>query len=86
MIGRFLKMRHRATPVALAGAQMRPEEALEIAETANRARGFGAGRTVWDMAERFGVSVTEVTWDMLCRGEHKPIVIVKPMRTEEDKP
>jgi len=86
LIGRFLKMRHRATPVALAGAQMRAEEALEIAETANRARGFGAGRTVWDMAERFGVSVTEVTWDMLCRVEHKPIVIVKPMRREENKP
>jgi F420-0:gamma-glutamyl ligase-like protein len=80
LIGRFLKMRHRATPVALAGAQMRAEEALEIAETANRARGFGAGRTVWDMAERFDVSVTEVTWGMLCRLEHKPIVIAKPKR------
>ena len=80
LIGRFLKMRHRATPVALAGAQMRAEEALEIAETANRARGSGAGRTVWDMAERFGVSVTDVTWDMLCRLEHKPIVIAKPKR------
>jgi F420-0:gamma-glutamyl ligase-like protein len=86
VIGRLLKMKHRATPVAVAGSQMRAEEALEIAETANMARGFGAGRTVWDMAERFGVSVTEVTWDMLDRLEHKPIVIVKPMRREEDKP
>ncbi len=86
VIGRFLKMRHRATPVAVVGSQMQAEEALEIAEIANKARGFGAGRTVWDMAERFGVSVTEVTWDMLDKLEHKPIVIVKPMRKEKDKP
>jgi len=78
VIGRFLKMKHRATPVAVVGSQMRAEEALEIAEIANRARGFGAGRTVWDMAEKFNVSVTDVTWEMLDKVEHKPIVIVKP--------
>ena len=78
VIGRLLKIRHRATPLAVAGSQMQVEEALEIAEIANRARGFGAGRTVWDMAERFGVSVTGVTWEMLKRLDHKPIVIVKP--------
>ena len=78
VVGRSLKIRHRATPVAVVGSQMRAEEALEIAEIVNKARGFGAGRTVWDMAERFGVSVTEVTWEMLDKVEHKPIVIVKP--------
>lgn len=78
VIGRFLKMRHRATPMAVAGSQMQAEEALEIAEITNKARGFGAGRTVWDMAERFGVSVTGVTWDMLNELDHKPVVIVKP--------
>lgn len=84
IIGRFLKMRHRATPVAVVGSQMSPETALEIAEIANRARGFGAGRTVWDMAEKFGVSVTEVSWDMLDKLEHKPIVIVKPYEKRKE--
>lgn len=86
VIGRLFKMKRRATPVAVVGSQMGVEEALEIAEIANKARGFGAGRTVWDMVERFGVSLTEVTWDMLDRLEHKPIVIVKPMRREKDNP
>ncbi|MFQ6064201.1 MAG: coenzyme F420-0:L-glutamate ligase [Candidatus Bathyarchaeia archaeon] len=86
VIGRFFKMKHRATPVAVAGSQMQVEEALEVAEIANKARGSGAGRTVWDMAERFGVSVTGVTWEMLEKLTHKPIVIVKPMRREEDSP
>lgn len=78
VIGKFLKMKHTATPIAVAGSPMQTKEALEIAAIANKARGFGAGRTVWDMAERFGVSVTGVTWDMLDKLEHKPIVIVKP--------
>ena len=78
VIGRFFKMKRRATPVGVVGSQMQAEAALEIAEIANMVRGFGAGRTVWDMAERFSVDVTEVTWDMLDELEHKPIVIVKP--------
>jgi F420-0:gamma-glutamyl ligase-like protein len=77
-------MTHRATPLAVAGFQIPAEEALEIAEVANRARGSGAGRTVWDMAETFGVSVTEVTWEMLIEIEHRPIVIVTP-RKKRDK-
>ena len=44
---------------------------------ANRARGFGAGRNVWDMAETFGVALTYVSWDMLDKVEHKPIVIAR---------
>ena len=77
LIGRLFKVKRRATPVAVAGSKMHVEEALEIAKIANRARGFGAGRTVWDMAETFKVSITSVTWDMLDAIEHKPIVIVK---------
>jgi len=77
VVGRFFKMKRRATPIAVAGYEMRVEEALEIAEIANRARGFGAGRTVWDMAEAFKVPITCVTWDMLDRVVHKPIVIVR---------
>jgi len=77
VVGRFFRLKRRSTPLAVAGSKTGVEEALEIAEVANRARGFGAGRTVWDMAEAFGVSLTSVTWDMLDRVKHKPIVIVR---------
>jgi F420-0:gamma-glutamyl ligase-like protein len=80
LIGRLFKVKRRATPVAVAGSKMHVEKALQIAKIANRARGFGAGRTVWDMAKTFKVSITNVTWDMLDRIEHKPIVIVKVHR------
>lgn len=75
--GRFFKLRKRATPIAIAGEDLSPEEALDIASIVNRARGFGAGRTVWDMAEKFGVSLTQTSWEMLSKIEHKPIVIVR---------
>ncbi|MEM2971924.1 MAG: coenzyme F420-0:L-glutamate ligase [Candidatus Bathyarchaeia archaeon] len=77
IVGRTLKFKRRATPIAVAGCQMHVEKALEIAEIANRLRGFGAGRTVWDMAEKFNVKLTEVSWSMLETVRHKPIVIVK---------
>jgi len=81
LTGRFLGLKRRATPIAVAGCKISVEKALEIAELANRARGFGAGRNVWDMAEAFSVSLTSVTWDMLDRVEHKPIVIVRQMES-----
>lgn len=77
LIGRLFRLKRRATPVAVAGSKMHVEKALEIAKIANRARGFGAGRTVWDMAEMFKVSITSVTWAMLDAIKHKPIVIIK---------
>ncbi len=77
LFGRFFRMQQRATPVAIAGSEIDTEEALEIAKIANRSRGVGAGRTVWDMAETFNVSLTSVTWDMLDKVEHQPIVIIK---------
>jgi F420-0:gamma-glutamyl ligase-like protein len=77
IIGRRFKMKKRATPIAIAGSKIGADEALEIAEIANRVRGSGAGTTAWDMAERFRVSVTSVTWNMLSKIEHKPIVIVR---------
>jgi len=80
VFGRLFRLRRRATPIAIAGSKITLEEALEISELSNRARGFGAGRNVWDMAESFGVSITDVTWDMLDRVEHKPIVIVRRAR------
>jgi len=78
--GRMLKLKRRATPIAVAGCPIPAEEALTIAETANRTRGYGAGRTVWEMAEKFKVDLTEVSWEMLEKIEHKPIVIVRKVR------
>jgi len=77
--GRFLRLEKRATPLAVEGSQITVEEAIEIAEIANRSRGSGAGRTVWDMAKAFRVPLTCVTWEMLDKVKHQPIVIVKPL-------
>ncbi len=85
VVGRFFKMKQRATPIAVAGSKMSVEEVLKIADIANKGRGVGAGRTVWDMAERFRVPITGVTWRMLDRVEHKPIVIVRAYRPLENK-
>ncbi len=76
VLGRFLRLKCRATPIAIAGSELGTKKALAIAEIANRARGFGAGRTVWDMAETFDVALTEVTWGMLSKVQHKPLVIL----------
>ncbi len=84
VIGRFFKLKLRATPIAVAGSKISVETALKIADIANRARGVGAGRTVWDMAETFRVPITSVTWHMLDRVEHKPIVIVRTYRPVEN--
>jgi F420-0:gamma-glutamyl ligase-like protein len=80
VVGRALKLRRRATPLAVAGREMLAEEALEVAEVANHSRGFGAGGTVWDMAERFAVELTGVSWEMLGTVRHKPIVILRSKR------
>jgi F420-0:gamma-glutamyl ligase-like protein len=75
--GRLFKLKKRSTPLAVAGCCLQAEEALKIACIADRARGPGAGATVWDMAARFSVAVTEVSWDMLAEIKHKPVVIVR---------
>jgi|SRR5271157_698486 len=80
VIGRFLQLKKRATPLAVAGSSLSTEEALHVAELANRARGFGAGRTVWEMAEHFNVKLESVSWEMLETVRHKPIVIVRKKR------
>jgi len=77
ILGRFFKGRPRATPLAIAGQNLSVEEALDIAELAHHARRFGAGKTAWDMAEKFGVNLTGVTWSMLEGIDHYPIVIVR---------
>lgn len=80
VIGRLFRMKRRATPIAAAGFKLGVENALEIADVANMSRGFGSGRNVWEMAERFGVFITQVEWEMLDKVEHKPIVVVRLKR------
>ncbi len=75
--GRTLNLKRRSTPLAVAGAEIDVDLALDLAEAAHRCRGSGAGRTVWDMAEAFGVDLTEVTWGMLKSLKHKPIVVFR---------
>ena len=77
IIGRFFKFKKRPTPLAIAGCSLQAEEALKIARIADKARGLGSGATVWDMAAKFKVEITGVSWDMLAKLKHKPIVIVR---------
>jgi F420-0:gamma-glutamyl ligase-like protein len=79
-VGRAFNLQKRSTPLAVAGCTVSAEMALRVSECANRARGFGSGRTVWDMAEAFNVSLSNVTWEMLDTVRHKPIVIVRKKR------
>ena len=78
VVGRSLKLTKRATPLAISGSKLTTNEAIEVAKLANRTRGLGAGRTVWDMAQRFNVDLTNVTWKMLESVKHLPIVIIRP--------
>jgi F420-0:gamma-glutamyl ligase-like protein len=77
VIGRMFKFKRRPTPLAVAGGKLQAEEALKIANIADRARGPGSGATVWDMAARFNVAVTGISWGMLSQMKHKPVVIVR---------
>jgi F420-0:gamma-glutamyl ligase-like protein len=80
VLGRLFRLKRRATPIAFVGCDVSAETALEIADIANRVRGVGAGPTVWDMADRFGVDLIDVSWEMLETVKHKPIVIVRAKR------
>ena len=77
IIGRMFKLRKRSTPLAVAGCRLQASEALKIANIADKARGPGSGATVWDMAARFKVAVNGVSWEMLSKIKHNPIVIVR---------
>ncbi|MGA2680546.1 MAG: coenzyme F420-0:L-glutamate ligase [Candidatus Bathyarchaeia archaeon] len=77
VIGRFLKLKKSSTPLAVAGLSLHASQALTITNIADRARGAGSGATVWDMASRFQVEVNGVSWEMLSKIKHKPLVIVR---------
>lgn len=81
LIGRIFKLRPRSTPLAYFGINYKnPEELLRIAAIANKVRGSGAGRTIWDISEKFGVNLTAITTEMLEKVDHFPIVIVRKIR------
>jgi F420-0:gamma-glutamyl ligase-like protein len=77
VVGRLFKLRKRPTSLAVAGGRLQAKEALIIANIADRARGPGSGATVWDMAARFKASTTGVSWDLLSKVKHKPVVLVR---------
>jgi len=82
--GRMLRFKKRSTPIAVSGSKLQAEEALKISNIADKARGPGSGATVWDMAARFGVGFTSVSWDMLAKLKHKPIVIVRKKQPKRE--
>jgi F420-0:gamma-glutamyl ligase-like protein len=86
LVGRMFRLRKRSTPIAVAGSKLQAGEALKISNIADKARGPGSGATVWDMAARFGVGFTSVSWNMLTKLTHKPIVIVRKKPTQKLKP
>ena len=77
IIGRILKLKKSSTPLAVAGCGLSASEALKITNIADKARGPGSGATVWDMAARFQVEINSVSWEMLSKIKHKPLVIVR---------
>lgn len=77
IIGRFTRLKQRATPLAVVGKKISVDDALRFAEIAHRARGQGVGRTVWDSAKKFGVELSNITWDLLASINHFPIVVIR---------
>ncbi len=76
VLGRALKLRPRSTPVGISD-RIHVNKALNLAAVSNKARGSGAGRTVWDISTRFNESVTKITWKMLDSVEHRPIILIR---------
>jgi F420-0:gamma-glutamyl ligase-like protein len=77
LLGRKLNFTARSTPLAVSGTVRNPDFLLTLANVSHRVRGYGAGRTVWDMAKNLGVGLTDVTWEMLKLVDHYPIAILR---------
>ncbi len=80
IIGRLFNFKKSSTPLAVAGCELAASTALTITNIADKARGPGSGATVWDMAARFQVEFNGVSWEMLSKIRHKPLVIVRKIR------
>lgn len=83
VIGRIFNLRARPTPIAFAGGSINPDLALWLARIAHKVSGPGAGRTVWGMSNRLNTDLIGVTYEMLERYEHAPIVVLRIERDSE---
>ena len=81
VVSNALKLRGWPTPVACSGSPIPLGELLRLCRAAEIVRGHGAGRNVWEMARRFGTSLTGVTWEMLERIPHYPVVVARRVKT-----
>jgi F420-0:gamma-glutamyl ligase-like protein len=81
ILGRIFRrfFRPNATPLLVVGEKIPVNEALIMAEKADRVRGYGAGRTVFEMAENLKTSIDKVTWEMLEKIRHYPIVVIRKL-------
>ncbi|MCX8176061.1 MAG: coenzyme F420-0:L-glutamate ligase [Candidatus Bathyarchaeota archaeon] len=81
IVGRSLRSLFKplATPLAYSGGKIKFEDILIVAEAADRVRGHGAGRTVFEVAETFNVPVSCVTWEMLEKVRHYPVILVRKL-------
>lgn len=77
LIGASLGLKARATPVAASGWTGSMDELLNVCEVADRARGYGAGRNIWEAAERFSVGLTSISWELLDSIAHYPVVLIR---------
>lgn len=77
VIGRMFHLKSRSTPIGLSKNRFNPDWCLSLAEISHRVRGDGAGRTVWDMVEKFGIPPESITWEMLEKVEHAGIVLLR---------
>jgi len=77
IIGRFFKLEKHATPLAISNVNLDFYTIIKIIDKANKLMGHGAGETVWDMAKKFKVKTYEITWEMLEKVKHKPIIICR---------
>jgi len=83
VLGRAFRLKKSSTPLAVAGCGLPAGVALTVTNVADKARGAGSGATVWDMAARFHVEVSRVSWEMLSGVRHKPLVVVRPVLGKE---
>lgn len=66
-----------ASPLGFSPTTMDVDELLVVSELADRARGFGVGRTVYEVEKKLGVKTSEITWSLLDSFPHYPVVVVK---------
>ena len=82
LISNFLKLRDSPTPIAVAGVHFKMDRMYKLLKAVDEVRGYGAGRNVWEMAEKFQTSLTGVTWEMLEKIPHYPIVVARKVKNK----